>query len=317
MPAPAFRLEEPTFRDGIAKYVTVTCRLYGVPRQEVDDLVQEALTKIVTLIGSFRADDGEFDQWAKGVALNVIRRHLRTVKRYVHRFFGYYPNVDDYAASDPSPEHCARQNQARCAIEDATKGISSQQTQVFILHAVHEMSHVEIGRKLCISEAMSQKDYQRARKHLALCISSEAFSVMPPFVTGCDEPVSFNKNGSRWTERSHYTGQAVAAILAFLTFVPLNQTPQMRASMTGDARVLGHVQNVVMYRSDERAAVHDEPAVFRDAPTGKPEPASRPSVHNVPTPAKVGDKRTDLQDLAPIPPFKPAPRSADHPLLGR
>ncbi|HRI71143.1 MAG TPA: sigma-70 family RNA polymerase sigma factor, partial [Polyangium sp.] len=204
MPAPALRLQEPTFRDGIAKYVARTCRVYGIPDQDVEDLTQETLTNIVKRIGSFRPEDGEFDQWAKGVAVNVIRNYWRELKRYLNRFSGYYPNVDDYAASDPSPERCARRNQARCAIKNAAQGISSRQAQVLVLHAVHDMSHGEIGGELCISESMSQKDYQRALDHLALCIAGKTFAAMPPSLTGCDEPISPNANESRWHERAHY-----------------------------------------------------------------------------------------------------------------
>jgi hypothetical protein len=64
----------------------------------------------------------------------------------------------------------------------------------------------------------------------------------------------------------------------------------MRASMTGEIRGLGAMQNAVMYRSDERVVAHDEPFVFRHAPSVKPEPVSLPSVRVVSSPAKVGDK---------------------------
>jgi RNA polymerase sigma factor (sigma-70 family) len=317
MPVPALRLKEPTFRKGIANYVTAKCRRYRVPRVDVDDLTQEALINILAKLSTFQSEKSEFEQWARGIAWNVIREYLRKTKLYFALFTEYHQNVYDYAAQEPSPERCARRKQAQCAITIAAEKLSSRQIEVITLHAVDDMSHRDIAGELCISEAMSQKDYQRGLNHLALCISDEAFSVMPPFVTGCDEPVSFNENGSRLTERSHYAGQIVATILAFLTFVPSCLEPQNHASTTDETRVLGAMQNDVMYRSDERVKVRDEPVVFRDAPSVKPETASTPSVHNVPTTAKVGDKRTHLQDLAPIPPFKPTPRSADHPLLGR
>ena len=312
MPALAHRFQEPTFRESITSYVAVTCHRYRVRRVEVEDVVQEALTKIVTCIATFRPEKGEFDAWARGVALNVIRQHSRAAKRYSARFSEYHPNMDEHAAPEPSPEWCARRKQARCAIANAAENLPSRQVEVLVLHVVDDMSHGDIADELNISEAASQKCYQRARNHLALCISDEAFSVMPPFVTGCDESVSFNENGSRWTERSHYAGQIVATILAFLAFIPSSQTPQMRASMTGEIRVLGPIQNAVMSRSDERAAVHDQPFVFRDAPSVKPELASTPSVHNVATPAKVGDKPTYVEDLAPIPPFKPTESTTAH-----
>jgi RNA polymerase sigma factor (sigma-70 family) len=307
MPVPALRLEEPTFREGIANYVTTKCRLLRVPRVEVDDLVQESLIHIIAKVGTFRAEKSEFEQWARGIAWNVIREHLRQAKLYFALFTDYQPNVDDYAAHGPSPERCARQNQARCAIENAAQGISSRQTKVLVLHAVHDMSHQEIGRELCISEAMSQKDYQRARNHLAQCISGKAFSVMPLSLASCED-LPVNDTRSRWTERSHYVGQLAALLMAVFCVSSLNLST-MYESTVMETRILDQVQNVVMYR-------RDQPTVHLDAPEVKPEPASLPSVPAVSVPTRSGDKRTYVQDLAPLPPYKHDPASDDHLLFG-
>ncbi|HRI71537.1 MAG TPA: hypothetical protein PK156_45195, partial [Polyangium sp.] len=151
----------------------------------------------------------------------------------------------------------------------------------------------------------------------------ELLSVMPPFLTSCNEPssgkdfVSSNENGSRWTERSHYASQILGSIVALLLLVPACFEPQSRATLTEDARVLGAVQNAVMYSSDELSKVQDEPAVLQDAPTGKPEPASLTSVRDVSTPTKSRDKQTYVQDLAPLPPYKHTPEGFDNRLPGR
>lgn len=307
MPVPALRLEEPTFREGIANYVTTKCRVLRVPRVDVDDLIQESLFHIVAKVSTFRPEKSEFEQWARGIAWNVIREYSRRAKLYFALFADYHPNVDDYAAQEPSPERCARQNQARCAIETAAKGISSQQTQVLVLHAVDDMSHGEIGRELCISEAMSQKDYQRARNHLARCFSGKAFSVMPLSLASCDD-LPVNETRSRWTERSHYAGQLAALIMAVFCVSSLNSST-MYESTVMETRVLDPVQSVVMYRLDQ-------PTVHLDAPNVKPEPASLPSVPAVSVTTRSADKRTYVQDLAPLPPYKHDPASDDHLLFG-
>ena len=103
MPTLALRFKEPTFREGIATYVTAMCRKYHVHRQDVYDLIQEALTKSIGNIGTYRAERADFDTWARSVAVNVVHRHLRDVQRYLDRFSDDYPNVDDYAALEPSP----------------------------------------------------------------------------------------------------------------------------------------------------------------------------------------------------------------------
>jgi RNA polymerase sigma factor (sigma-70 family) len=327
MPAPALRFEaptfEPTFVASITNYVTVTCHRYRVRHADVEDVVQEALTKIVARIATFRPEKGAFDAWARGVALNVIRRYSRDANRHGEHFSEHYPNVDDYATHEPSPERCAQRKQAWSSISNAMVKLTAQQVNVLVSFDVHDMSHKEIGTKLNIPEAASHMCHKRAHKRLARCLDRELLSVMPPFLTGCNDPgssnefISSNEIGSRWTERSHYTGQVVAAILAFLAFVPSNQAPQMHASTTGEARVLGPVQNAVMYRSDERVEVRDEPAVHRDAPSGKPEPASLPSVRTVSAPTRSGDKQTYVQQPETLPPYKPTESTTAHLPPGR
>lgn len=320
MSVPALRVEEPTFREGIEHYVTTKCRLLHVPSFDAEDLAQEAMTNIVAKVSSFEPEKSDFEQWARGIAWNVIREYVRRAKLYFALFTEYHANVYNVASSEPSPERCARRNQARCAIENASQGISSRQAQVLVLHAVHDMSHEEIGGELCISNAMSQKDYQRALDHLALCLAGKAFAVMPPSLTGCDEPNSFNANHSRWAERSHYAAHIIASIVVLLMFVPSCLEPkklEMLESKSYDARVLDATQNAVMYSSDELSKVQDEPSVFQDAPTVKPEPASLTSVQVVPTPTRHGDKQTYVEDLAPIPPFKPTESTTAHLPPGR
>ena len=317
MPALALRVKEPTFRDCIENYVAITCRRYHVRDQDVDDLVQETLTTIVTCIDSFRPEEGEFEQWAKGVALNVIRRYLRDAKRYLDHFSEYYPNVHDYPSHESSPERCAQRKQALSSISNALKNLTAQQASVVVSFELYDMSYAEIGEELGISPGASQKCHERALNNLARCIPDNLLSVMPPSLTGCDEPISFHANESRWPERSHYAGQIVGSIVALLMFVPSCLEPRTLESKRDVARVLATTKHAAMYRSDERVEVRDEPAVLQDAPCVKPEPASLTSVRAVSTPTRPVDKRTSPRDLAPLPPYKHTPDALDHLLPDR
>jgi RNA polymerase sigma factor (sigma-70 family) len=312
MLAPALRFEEPNFRDAIAKYVTATCRRYRVRRVEVEDIVQEALTQIVASVDTFRPEKGEFDKWARGVALNVIRMHTRDAKRYGDRFSQYHPNVDDHAAPEPSPERCAQRMQARCSLLNAAKQLSTKQVQVLALHVLDALSHGDIGDELGISEAASQKCYQRTRNKLALCVQEDLLSIMPPFVSGCDEPIS-SKHGSRWPERSHYAGQFAAIIGALLCVAMIPGMDQQNAK----AGVHSYAQKIVMYRYDKQANVSDEPAVHRDEPEGKQEATNLTSVSAVSTPTRAVDKPSPLRLYAPLPPHKHTVRPSVHRPRGR
>ena len=72
-----------------------------------------------------------------------------------------------------------------------------------------------------------------------------------------------------------------------------------------------------MYPSDKPSDVQDEPEVLRDAPAGKPEPASLPSVRVVATPMTGNDKPTYIPEYVPRLSHKRAPRTPDHRPFGR
>lgn len=311
MPAPAPRFEVPTFEplfvESLTSYVTIKCREYRVRREDVFDVVQEALTKIVASVGSFRPEKGGFDTWAHGVALNVIRRHLRRAKRYESRFSAYHSNVDDYATHAPSPERCAQRKQAQSAISNVMGKLTAQQANVVVLFDIDDLPHMEIGNELGITEAASHVCHKRARKQLALCLDREILSVMPPSLASCED-LPVNDTRSRWTERSHYAGQLAALFMAVFCLSALNSST-MHESTVMETRVLDPVQSAVMYRLEK-------PSVLLDAPNVKPEPASLPSVPAVSVTTRSADKRTYVQDLAPLPPYKHDPASDDHLLYG-
>lgn len=327
MPTPALRFEAPTFEplfvESLTSYITLKCGEYRVRREDTEDVVQDALTTIFKSVRLFRPEKGDFETWARGVARNVIRRHLRRAKRHVARFSAYPSNVDDYATHAPSPERCVQRKQAHHSISNALGKLTAKQASVVVLFDIDDLSHKEIGNDLDITEAASHMCHKRAHKRLAKCLDRELLSVMPPFLTSCNDPssgkdfVSSNENGSRWTERSHYASQILGSIVALLLLVPACFEPQSRATLTEDARVLGAVKNAAMYRSDQPVDVHDEPVVHRDAPSVKPEPASLTSVRAVSTPTRPVDKRTSPRDLAPLPPYKHTPDALDHLLPDR
>lgn len=315
MPATALRVDEPIFRDSIAKYVLATCQRWHVRRADVDDVVQEAWATILARRASFCPERGEFEAWARGVALNVIRQHARDAKRYDARFSDDHQNIDEHAAPEPSPERHAQRAEARSSIVEASDCLTEQQAQIVVLHIVDELSHVDISDELGISESASQKCYQRARNHLARCLEGKLLSAMPPNLTSCDEPISTLENTSPWFERSHYFTQLAVAFAAVLLLFSLRSTSTMHAPKS-EARADDFAINHAMYRSDKRTDVRDEPAVLQDIPSGKPEAASLPSVPAVSTPTRVGDKPTYVEP-SPLPPYKHSPRTLDHRRIGR
>lgn len=299
--------------DDIVNYVTARCRPYRVTRVDVEDIVQEAWAEILASVATFRPEKGSFGQWARGVARNVIRRYLRNARRYAERFSEYHSDMDEHPAPEPSPERCAQQQRA---ISCAAVTLSARQAEVLVFHAVDGMTHGDIAEELGGSIASIEKCFQRSRDRVAECFADEVLSVMPPFLTTCNE--SRSSTPYRWPEWSHYTGQITTAILAALLallFLPAKSHPH--ASAIGEIHTGSVVQEDAIYRADKHPVVQDEPAAHRDAPVVKPEPASLPSVPVVVTPTRPVDKRTPPRDLAPLPPYKHTPDALDHRLPDR
>mgnify|MGYP000069391301 CR=1 FL=1 len=312
LPVPIPHPQQRAFVANIESYVKRICRRWRISGPDVEDLVQESLAEIVASVRTFQPDKADFETWARGVARNVVRRYLRDTKRYWERFSPSQDDINDHAAPQPSPERCAQRAQARSAIVNAAETAKLQHVQVVTLHVIDGMSHKDIARQMKISPANSEKCYFRGLTHFAKCLSgSELLSAMPPSVTGCnDGTFSFTETPSRWFELSHYTGQIVAGVLAFLAFVP-DFVPHAR-----DSRSLQE-EDYAMYRLDKQSGVHDEPDTHRGAPDVKPEPASSPSVPVVSAPTRAGDKPTYADPFAPLPPFKPTEHTSSHRPRGR
>lgn len=304
-------------RDDIVKYVTVLCQLWKVSFEHVDDIVQEAWAEILASVDSYQPDKGTLNQWACGVARNVTLQHIRNAQQYAEHFSEYHPNVDDHASSEPSPERCMQLKQAHCTLSKALEKLSPQQTKVLIFHVVNKLSHSEIGEKLGISEAASQKCYQRALDRMAQCIAGEALCVMPLGGTSCNDISVPNDASSQWIDWgkwSHYSGQIAAAVIAFLLLLPSNRAPQPHASITGRIQTAARL---AMYRFDKQYLASDKPTVYVNVLTGKPEAVSLPSVPAASTPTTVVDKPAPLPLFVPLPPRIYPPNSHDHRPRGR
>lgn len=313
MPAVALRAEEPAFRASIITYATELCGRARVARVDVDDVVQQVLTEVYASLGSFNSDKGDFATWTRAIAWKVIRRHVCDSERRIKRFPEYHSNIEEHPAPGPSPERSARREQVRCAIMNATENLSAVDVRVFVLHAVDELTHVEISSELGISEAKSQKCYQRTRDRLARCLRGKVFSVMPPDLTSCDEPISTHEKSSPWFERSHYFTQSVVALMAVLLLFSRESVTALHES-TSDIRAEDLAKNRAMYHLDKQVDVRDEPVVFHDTPSGKPEPAFLPSVPVVSKPTRSGDKPAAFRSTSasPSPTFIYKPEFTSH-----
>ena len=298
-------LHQPTYRREIERYITVTCLRWKIRRADIDDIVQEAWAEILDSVASFRPEKGTVVQWACGVGRHVIHRYLRDRVLYLEHFSEYHPNVDDHPSPEPTPEGCVQGKQAAQDVAHARCALSPKQDAVLEMHVLDNLTHGEIGAVLRMSEAASQKCFQRACNRMAECVTVDLWAVMPPDLASCNDssPRKDAPMSRRIEEWSHYAGQIVALLLLF--FVPLTTTQsRFHAWIERDITKGTSLQNNAMYTFDKRVFVHDEPTARHDAPARKPEPASLPSVRDVSTATRTQGKPSLVWQLSPLPPHK-------------
>jgi RNA polymerase sigma-70 factor (ECF subfamily) len=119
---------------------------YLVRSDDVDDLTQEALLKVLERLSSYRGE-GRFEAWVDGVTMRVTLRGLSKLRAEVRR---QQPQHDDElenraSANAPSPRYVAR----RRAVEALDK-LPDAQRHALVMHHVLGMTVGEISDELAV-----------------------------------------------------------------------------------------------------------------------------------------------------------------------
>ena len=309
MPTTLQPFDTPTLCRNIAKFVKRNARRWRLRREEIQDVIQEALATILARAAMFPAGTVTFDTWTRGIAFNVGRQHARGRRRFNARFAEQYTTVYEHPSSDPSPERCVQRKQAFAEISRAVETLSAKQARVLVMHGVDDVPHREIGHALAMSVDATQKCFQRACNRMAECVSIEHRATMPLDLAACDDSTfrrPATSKSRRFEEWSHYAGQ-VASMLLILFIVPVSIGPRAHAWSEGPILDGTSSQNDAMYTLDKRFFVLDEQPVRSDAPTGKPDPAFLRSASRVVAPTRTVGKLSPTWTPSPLPPYKHGP----------
>ena len=151
--------------DGVYDFVRRTLyRLLLGRAQELDDLQQSTLLKILTSLGGFR-HEASFKTWVTGICVNVVRDHLRKRMRSPLLETGDSADVVDSA---PSGIVDQARIEARDALNSCARVLESMpvnQRTVFILRNVYGHSIEEIASIMGSAESTTRLRLYYARKN--------------------------------------------------------------------------------------------------------------------------------------------------------
>ncbi|HMY20696.1 MAG TPA: sigma-70 family RNA polymerase sigma factor [Polyangium sp.] len=303
-------------RCDIVEHITAKRRRFRVRGSDVDDLAQSALEKIHASMHTYQPERGSFRAWAFGIVHHVLCRHARDMQRYQERFSEYCHNVEEKEAPEPSPEECLHWQQARSEISNVADSLESRNWTVFTLHALDDMSHAEIGREVGMSEAASQKCYQRTRDKLADCLDDEMLVVLPLVLVNCyDKRFDQRSPRSSWIHRgTHYTGQI--ASLTLVGWLALSAMMARKTQLHEEFVQTDPAPIVAMAPQDKPASVTSgEPVSIQDKPVDKHESAPAPRVP--PTKRTPRNIRETPAPKTNVPLYNPPASPASYRQLGR
>jgi RNA polymerase sigma-70 factor (ECF subfamily) len=137
----------------------------GAPREELDDLVQEALVKAFRSLGTFRGG-ANFRTWLMAIGANHLKDRVRQWRR--RRVVSLSPDVADPAAQ---VEGEVEAGLLADRLRDGLGRLARLQRAVFLLRAQQGAGYEEIATVLGISAGAARVHYHHAVKRLRTWMS--------------------------------------------------------------------------------------------------------------------------------------------------
>jgi RNA polymerase sigma-70 factor (ECF subfamily) len=140
------------FRDVYAEhfpFVWRSARGLGVRDAALDDVVQEIFVVVHRRLPEF-AHRSQIRTWISGIALNVVRRHRRTVfRKSPHELAKEEaPDVDTLRAASPDPYDAAALAEDTRLLERLLDQLDDEKREVLVLAELEEMPVPEIAEAL-------------------------------------------------------------------------------------------------------------------------------------------------------------------------
>lgn len=150
-----------------ADYLTGVCARYVPQQDDMRDVLQEALIKIFTTIGSFRyRGRGSLKAWMARITVNEALMFLRGKRRL--SFVDTEDEIPDVPEEPPDTSALTAD-----MVAEAIARLPDGYRTVFNLYAIEGRSHKEIAAALGIRPDTSASQYHRAKAMLARILRKE------------------------------------------------------------------------------------------------------------------------------------------------
>lgn len=154
--------------------------LHGrLPDDDLDELVQESLVRIVNGLDSFRGDSA-FATWATGVATRTAFTALRRRRTRAARhepFDAVQADARLLPSSDaPPPDEALSRSQLVQALEHAIATRLTERQRIAVLAELRGLPTIEIAERLSINQNALYKLTHDARKKLRQALLEAGFS---------------------------------------------------------------------------------------------------------------------------------------------
>lgn len=148
-----------------ADYLAGVCTRYVPQPDDTRDVLQEALIKIFSSIGSFNyRGEGSLKAWLTRVAVNESLMFLRDKKKML--FVDSEREIPDTPEEPPDTSGLTAE-----MVDEALRQLPDGYRAVFNLYAIEGKSHKEIAELLGIKPDTSASQYHRAKAMLARLLS--------------------------------------------------------------------------------------------------------------------------------------------------
>jgi len=144
----------------VGRLQSLVFRLVG-PRAEVADLVQDIFVQAFASVGDFEGDEQALGAWLTGVAVNVVRMHLKKLR--VRRLMHFWGDVANEADALESPHVDPELRRAALRVWTVLDTFPTDERLVFALRYFNQLELGELAEVLNVSLSTAKRRLSAAR----------------------------------------------------------------------------------------------------------------------------------------------------------
>jgi len=172
----AIKREQGAFKsiyESCAPYAYAIVRRYISNTNDHKDILQEAFARIFLSLQTFDASKGDFKPWLRRIIINQCMQHLRKNQK---RAVIVPLNHTNEAPNEDLEEQLTKLSKSD--IEQLLTQMPEGYRQIFMLVAIDDYTHKEVGELLDISPETSRSQFSRARKWLKKHLLSDNYKTL-------------------------------------------------------------------------------------------------------------------------------------------